>query len=101
MITSEMDRLNIHNLIYCMKDNWENWLNFIHTVDRIDLTSILDIQYCYLRLHNDDNEVVICIDYILDYICVTLHAYIAINASNMSLSIRNLSAFYESFIWLV
>ena len=53
----EMGNLKTHSPIYCMKDNWENWRNLRHTLDNVHLTSILEVQYLQIRLHNNDNEV--------------------------------------------
>ena len=53
-----MSKLNTHSPIYCMKYNWENLLNLRHTRDRMYLTSILELQYFKIRLHNDHSEVV-------------------------------------------
>ena len=54
----DMDKLNTHNPIYCMKDNGEKWLNLRGTLDRIYMESIFNIQYFQICLHNDTNEVV-------------------------------------------
>ena len=58
IIIREMDKLNTHSSIYYMKENGENWLNIRHTLNRMYLTSISEIQYLQVHLHNDDNEIV-------------------------------------------
>ena len=50
----EMGKLNTHS----MKDNWEYWLSLKPTLDRMYLTSILEVQHLQLRLHDDDKGVV-------------------------------------------
>ena len=34
-IIRDIDKLNTHKPIYCIKDNWKNWLNLRHTLDRM------------------------------------------------------------------
>ena len=53
-----MWKVNTQSPIYCMKDNWENWLNLRHTRNKMYLTSVLEVQYLQIRLHNDANGVV-------------------------------------------
>ena len=55
-----MGQMSTYSPIYNMEDTSENWLKSWHTLDRMCLTSILEVQYLHKRLHNDDNESVMC-----------------------------------------
>ena len=52
-----MGKLDTHNPIYCMKDDWDNWLNLRHTLNRMYMASIVEVQYVQIHLQNYDNEV--------------------------------------------
>ena len=40
------------------KVDWEDWRNLRHTLDRMYLTSILEVQYFQIHLHKYDSELV-------------------------------------------
>ena len=58
IITSELGKLKTHSPIYWSRYDGDNWLNLTHTLDSIYLTSILEVQYVQISVHNDDNEIV-------------------------------------------
>ena len=60
-----MGKPNTHSPIYCMKYYWKNWFNVRQSLDRMYLTSILDVQYLQTHRHNDANEVVQCANKLL------------------------------------
>ena len=52
-------KLKTRSPIHWLKDNWHN---LRQTLDRMYLTSISKVQYFQIRLHNDDNGVVWCVN---------------------------------------